>query len=133
VLVRVEPQRPRDRIQDLRRGVDVAALLEPCVPGDADPGELGDLLPAEPRRAASSRRSQSDLLRSDALAATPEERGELLAPELVAARASVDGGMALMAAWPFMATSRAGGISTVDIQISIANTCRVRLVALIPG
>ncbi len=51
-LVRIEQQRPRDRVQHLRRGVDVAALLQPGVPGDADAGERGDLLAAQAGRTA---------------------------------------------------------------------------------
>jgi hypothetical protein len=37
VLVDVELQSSCDRVQDLSGGVDVAPLLEPRVPGDADP------------------------------------------------------------------------------------------------
>jgi len=47
-----KPQRAGERVEDLRRGVDVAPLLQPRAPGDADPRELRELLAAQPRRAA---------------------------------------------------------------------------------
>ena len=78
-LVRVEQQRPRDRVEHLRGGVDVAALLEPGVPGHADPGERGDLLAAQAGRAAPRGRRQADLLGRDPLAPAAQEAGQLLA------------------------------------------------------
>jgi hypothetical protein len=84
VLVRVELKRPRDRIQYLGRRIDVAALLEPRVPGDADPGELGDFLATEPRRATPPSWTESDLLGSEPLPAAAQERAQLLAAELAA-------------------------------------------------
>ena len=78
MLVRIELQRSRDRIEHLRRGVDVASLLEPCVPGDPKTRELSDLLPAKPRSAPAPQRAKPDLLGPDALSTAAEERPELL-------------------------------------------------------
>jgi hypothetical protein len=78
-LVRVEQQCPGHRVQHLRRGVDVASLLEPRVPGDADAGQRGDLLAAQARRAAPGGGRQADLLRRDPLAPAAQESGQLLA------------------------------------------------------
>lgn len=39
-----EVQRAGQRVEHLARGVDVAGLLQPRVPGDADPGHGRDLL-----------------------------------------------------------------------------------------
>src|SRR5450432_3233486 len=58
-------------------GLDRAALLEPGVPGDAHPGQLGDLLPAQPGGAAAQPRGQPHLLRADPLPAAAQERGQL--------------------------------------------------------
>ncbi len=44
MLVWVKEQRKCQRIDDLGRRGYVPALLEPGVPGDADPGQLGDVL-----------------------------------------------------------------------------------------
>jgi hypothetical protein len=44
-------QSATDRAQDMWRNANIPALLEPCVPGEADTGEIGKLLPAEARRA----------------------------------------------------------------------------------
>ena len=51
-LGRVEVEHPGERVEHARRRRDVAALLEPRVPGQPDPGELRDLLAAQPGRAA---------------------------------------------------------------------------------
>ena len=47
----------RERVEHLRRDLDVAGLLEPGVPGHSDRGELRDLLAAQPRRAAAAARA----------------------------------------------------------------------------
>jgi hypothetical protein len=44
----VEPQDPRERFEDLRRGVLVAAALQPQVVVGADAGEQGHLLTPQP-------------------------------------------------------------------------------------
>jgi hypothetical protein len=82
--VPVELQGPRDRVQDLRGRVDVAALLEPRVPGDADACELRDLLAPQARGTPTPREAQSDVLGPDTLASAAEERRELAAARLAA-------------------------------------------------
>ena len=47
-LVGLEPESGADPGENLRRGADVAGLLEPGVPLGADPGGGGDLFPPEP-------------------------------------------------------------------------------------
>src|SRR5213595_1109009 len=47
-------QRAGDPVQDVWRRCPAPSLLEPCVPGGADVGALGDLLPAQPRRPSAS-------------------------------------------------------------------------------
>src|SRR6266540_7134995 len=69
----------------MRRRVDVAALLEPRVPGDPDPGELRDLLAPEPRRTPPAVRRQPDLLGRHPLATAAQEGGQLLATQTVGA------------------------------------------------
>src|SRR5262249_35851142 len=82
-LVRVEEQRPGDGLEHLRGSVDVAALLEPRVPGDPDPGELRHLLAPQARSTAAPRGRQTHLIRRDPLPAPAEERGELAAADAV--------------------------------------------------
>src|SRR5262249_35882491 len=65
--------------QEMRRDLDVAALLEPRVPGDADPGELRDLLAPQPRSAAARSGDQADVERGHAGAPPLEEVGEVRA------------------------------------------------------
>src|SRR4029079_12303809 len=81
----VEAERARDRVEHLGGGVDVAALLQARVPGDADPGELCDLLAPQPRRAPPPRRDQADALGRDPLAPAADEGGQLVAADLVVA------------------------------------------------
>src|ERR1035438_6439352 len=61
----VQVQNPRERFQDLPRGVLVAAALQPQVVVGADAREHGDFLPAEPGNAAVRARRDPGLLRSD--------------------------------------------------------------------
>src|SRR4051794_19991997 len=70
-------QGTRDRLEDRRGRADVAALLEPRVPGRADPGELGDLLAPEPGSAPAATCRKADILRAERLAAVAKEVGEL--------------------------------------------------------
>jgi hypothetical protein len=44
-LAGLELERQGDGAEDLRRDANVPALFEPGVPGKANPGEIGDLLP----------------------------------------------------------------------------------------
>ena len=62
----VEAQDAGERVEHLRRRLDVAALLEPRVPGQPDPGELGDLLAPQARRAPPAVRGKADVLRRHA-------------------------------------------------------------------
>jgi hypothetical protein len=80
LLGRVQPQRTRDGVEHLHAGVDGPALLEPRVPGDADPGELGDLLAAQPGRASAGPGRQTGVARRDALAAAAQERRQFRPP-----------------------------------------------------
>ena len=73
----VEPERRRDGVEHLDARVDLAALLEPGVPGDADPGELGQLLAPQAGGAAAGAGRQADVLGLDALPAGAKEGGEL--------------------------------------------------------
>src|SRR5258708_33733214 len=76
----VEPERTGHSVGDLGAGVDRAAVIQPGVPGDADTGELGDLLRAQPGGAAPDPRGQAGVLRPDAFPAAAQERGELGPP-----------------------------------------------------
>ncbi len=73
----VQPERARDRVEHLDARVDRAALLQPGVPGDADPGQLRELLPPQPGGAAAGADGEADVLRADPLPAAAQERGEL--------------------------------------------------------
>ena len=77
--MRVEVEHPGERIDDTRRRGDVAPLLEPRVPGEPDPGQLGDLLAAQTRRAPPPARLQADALGASALSAVAQELREPIA------------------------------------------------------
>ena len=81
-LTYVEEQRARNRIEHLRRRVDVAALLEPRVPRHAHAGELRHelrhLLAAKTGCAPPPGRPQPDLLGRDPLATGAQERSQLV-------------------------------------------------------
>ena len=66
VLGRAEVQRGRQGIEDLSRGMDVTRLLEPGVPGHADPRQGCDLLATKARRASPSHVGQADRRRGRA-------------------------------------------------------------------
>lgn len=61
-LADVELEHAGEGIEDLGRRLDVSSLLEPRVPGEADPGELGDLLAAQARCAAAANPLEPRLL-----------------------------------------------------------------------
>ena len=82
-LVVVEQERACDRVEHLRRRVDLAALLEPRVPRDSDARDLRDLLAPEARCAPPPRGAEAYLLGRYALAPAAKERAELLPPEAV--------------------------------------------------
>jgi hypothetical protein len=79
----IEPQGLGHRAEHLGAGLDRAALLEPRVPGDAHPGQLGDLLPAQPGGATAQPRGQPHLLRADPFPAAAQERSQLSAARTV--------------------------------------------------
>jgi hypothetical protein len=66
-----------DRGQNLGRDPDVPTLLEPGVPGEADSGEVGDLLAAQARCAAALTVLAADGRRRDAGPAVLEEVAQL--------------------------------------------------------
>ena len=67
-----------DRVEHLRGGVPRLPLLEPCVVGRADPGELRQLLAAQTGHAPSAAvRGQPQVLGLDPRPARLEERPEL--------------------------------------------------------
>src|SRR4051812_5879454 len=84
-LVRVEGQRARDRVEHLLRDADVAALLEPRVPGHPDAGECRDLFAAQSRRTAATARRQADLLGRDPFPPAAQEPGQLAPAKLAGA------------------------------------------------
>jgi hypothetical protein len=59
-LGRRELQRPRERCQRLRRGRHVAPLLQPGIPGDAEPAALRYLFAPQSRRAPALARRQAE-------------------------------------------------------------------------
>lgn len=71
-----EAQRTRERIDGGDRRADGAALLEADVPVDANAGELGDLLAAEPCGAPPPACGKADGLRRQLFAAGAEEVAE---------------------------------------------------------
>jgi len=72
-LGEVEREGGRDRVQHLHRRVDLPALLEPGVPRDADPGELGHLFPPQARRPPAEAGRQAHILGGDPLSAAAQE------------------------------------------------------------
>ncbi|EPH44313.1 hypothetical protein STRAU_2753 [Streptomyces aurantiacus JA 4570] len=73
----VEPQHPGDGVQDAVGHVVGAALFESYVVVDADPGQLRQLLAAQPGHAtAPAERTDAGLFRAQPGAAGAEERGE---------------------------------------------------------
>src|SRR6185503_15724480 len=76
-LVRRHPQRAADALENVGGHLNVAPLLEPRVPGDADTGERSHVFSAQPRRAAAVRIRQSHLRRREPGAATLQEINEL--------------------------------------------------------
>ena len=69
--------RPCERLEDVERRAHFAALLEPRVPGGADPGERRDLLAPEPRRPPATSVREAHVLRLDRGAALAQEVREL--------------------------------------------------------
>jgi hypothetical protein len=108
----VEPERRRDRVEHLNARVDLAPLLQPGVPGDTDPRELGELLAPQPGRAAAGAGGQADVLGQDALPAGTEERGQL-----GATRAGLGGAAAPSAAVEAACTGVLGGAAELSTAV----------------
>ncbi len=77
-LVVGQAQCPRQRAEQLGRGLAAAALLEAYDVVDRHAGEHGHLFPAQARRAAAGAVGDADLGRPDRLAAAAQEVGELV-------------------------------------------------------
>src|SRR5512140_1217672 len=63
----------------MRRDLDVAALLEPRVPADADTGELGHFLAPQARGAAARAGDETDIGRREARSTADKKRREVAA------------------------------------------------------
>lgn len=79
-MVLIEPERPRERFENLRRGIAVATPLESQVVVGADPRQQSELLAPQPGHTPDAVPGQAHLLGSHALAA-----GAQVAPERVGA------------------------------------------------
>jgi hypothetical protein len=79
----VEPQGRRERVGGLGRRADIPPLLQPSVPGDADAGELRNLLATQAGGAAAKAVRQSDARRSKPLAARTQEFRERSPPRVI--------------------------------------------------
>ncbi|MNV45569.1 hypothetical protein D3C71_1373720 [compost metagenome] len=69
----VQLQNARQVFQEGGRHADVAALLKPRVPGQAHAGQRGDLLAAQPRRAATAAGGQAQVRRVEACTPQAQE------------------------------------------------------------
>ena len=73
----VELEGVRERVQHAVGGAAEVAALQAVVVVDAQPGERGDLLAAQPGHAARSEDREADVLRSDPRAPGREEVADL--------------------------------------------------------
>ena len=76
-LLVTEAERNREGREHRDRRVDVAALLDPREVVDAHAGQRGDLLAPEPGGAAAAVVDESDVGRTQRLAASPQERTQI--------------------------------------------------------
>jgi hypothetical protein len=85
VLGRGQLERPSQRIKHLPGRLDVAGLLEPRVPGHADPRQQGDFLSAQSRRPPTAPRLETGAERLQTFPFGPQERCELISciPDLI--------------------------------------------------
>jgi len=83
----VKPQRPGHRVEHLHARVDLAALLEPRVPGDTDPREQRHLLASKSGRTPPRPARHADIFWGQPCPAHLEETAELLPPPLEHRRA----------------------------------------------
>jgi predicted MFS family arabinose efflux permease len=77
-VVAIEPERTGDCLDDLPTDTDLAGLLEPGVPSDAQAGELRELLTSEAWRAATRTARQINRRRIRGFTPLSKEVGELL-------------------------------------------------------
>jgi hypothetical protein len=82
-----EPERPGQRVEHLHARVDLAALLQPRVPGDADARQQRQLLTAQPGRAPPRPAGQAEVLRRQLRPSGAQELAQLLAPPVLHALA----------------------------------------------
>src|ERR1700722_6216124 len=76
----VEPERAGHRVKDLRAGVNLPALLEPGVPGDAHAGQERGLFAAQPGRAPPRTPRQAEVTGAEPGAARLQELAKLRPP-----------------------------------------------------
>jgi hypothetical protein len=76
-LMRIEPQGIRDRPENAVGWLNIAPLLEPRVPRQADVRELRHLLPPEPRHPPHPPASEPDIVWAEPSAARPQKRCQL--------------------------------------------------------
>src|SRR4051812_12064336 len=69
-------QTPREPIEKVIGDLDIAALLEPCVPGQPDARQSGDFLAAQPLGPPPPGGRKSEIGGRRALAAEPHELGQ---------------------------------------------------------
>src|SRR5262249_53704829 len=81
-LGRGQAQRTAHRLENVERCADVAALLEPRVPGSADSGQMGDLLASKTGRTPAAAVREADILGLQARAALAQKVCELCAAPL---------------------------------------------------
>ncbi len=77
-FARVELESRGDALKEQRRYLDVAPLLEPRVPGDADADELRDFLPTQTGRASPGPGGEPYILRLGSTATFTDEDREIL-------------------------------------------------------
>src|SRR5262249_6105267 len=79
-LIRTELQQPRERFQHLHRDPDIAALLQPGVPGHAHADQFCHLLAPQPRCPPPGPSGQAELCWEDTSSMRSEEVGEFRPP-----------------------------------------------------
>jgi hypothetical protein len=83
----IEPERPGQRVEHLHARVDLAALLQPRVPGDADTRQQRQFLAAQPGRAPPRPARQAEVLGRQLRPPGLEELAQFLSPPILHALA----------------------------------------------
>jgi hypothetical protein len=83
----IEPERPGQRVEHLHARVDLAALLQPRVPGDADTRQQRQFLAAQPGRAPPRPARQAEVLGRQLRPPGAQELAQFLAPPVLHALA----------------------------------------------